>query len=56
LNVASLEPAGVPGAYAGRFEHAPIARAVAAIAVVFHNVDMVRLLILDTWNAPDSVI
>jgi hypothetical protein len=56
LNVASLGPVGVPDGYAVRFAQPPIASAVAVIAAAFHNVAMIGLLFLDTWNAPDPML
>ena len=50
LNVASIGATGLSGAYDGRLEHALMATAIAAVAA-FHSVDMIRLLIIDTWNA-----
>jgi len=53
--VASIGAVGVSDGYAVRFEQPPTARAVAAIAAAFHNVDMIGLLFLDTWNAPNRM-
>ena len=53
LNVASIGVVGVSGEYAVRFEHALMARAVAATAVAFHKLDIIRLLFLGTRIAPD---
>ena len=54
--VASMGAVGVPDGYIVRFEQPPIASAVAVIATTFPNVDMIGLLFLDTWNAPDRML